>query len=372
MLKNSFIFLVALIFLISCQSEKEKESLNTNKKNHYAQRFTAEKVDGGYNIKVTNPWQGAKSETFNYKLRYEPDNNTEIKIPAERVVCMSTTHMAYIQKLNSEQTIKGLSGTNYVYNQKIKDLISQNNIKEIGQAGNLNKEKISNLNPDVIFAYVINPSELKQLNQLRELGIPVVMVADYLENTPKGKLDWLNFFSCFYDKTNQADTFFNKIAANYDSLKNRVKSINNKPDILTNIPFQGVWWVPGNNSYLAKLINDAGGNYLFSEYKGSESNPVDIETAYNKFIKADIWIHTGNANSYNEVFTSDRRLKNFSKKDKIKIFNNNKRKAGKGNDFYETGVIRPDWLLSDLINIFHPELTKKDSLIFYKKIINEK
>jgi len=39
-----------------------------------------------------------------------------------------------------------------------------------------------------------------------------------------------------------------------------------------------------------------------------------------------------------------------------------------GNDFWETGVIRPDLILSDLITIFHPDIMESDSLYFYQKV----
>ena len=38
------------------------------------------------------------------------------------------------------------------------------------------------------------------------------------------------------------------------------------------------------------------------------------------------------------------------------------------NDIYETGNIRPDWVLEDLISIFHPEILPNHTFIFYKPL----
>jgi len=36
--------------------------------------------------------------------------------------------------------------------------------------------------------------------------------------------------------------------------------------------------------------------------------------------------------------------------------------------YFETGSLRPDWILEDLIQIFHPNLIPEKSFHFYKKL----
>jgi len=52
------------------------------------------------------------------------------------------------------------------------------------------------------------------------------------------------------------------------------------------------------------------------------------------------------------------------------VYNNYKRIGpGGGNDFWESGVCAfPDFILRDLIKIFHPALLPNDSLYFYKQL----
>ena len=38
-----------------------------------------------------------------------------------------------------------------------------------------------------------------------------------------------------------------------------------------------------------------------------------------------------------------------------------------GNDFWESGVVRPDLVLRDLVKIFHPELVD-DEFVYYRKL----
>lgn len=360
--------LIVILLLFACQQpDVHNLAGESTVSNKYADGFEIEKSSRGYTMIVNRPWQQAENEEFIYSLSRNPDQN-EIEIPVEKVVCMSTTHMAYLHALDQAESVAGLSGTDYLFNKHLQQAVKHGELEEVGFSENLNMEKIISLNPDVVFAYVIQPSELRPLRQLEKLDIPVVLVGDYLEQTPLAKLEWLRFFAAFYDLMPEADSLIRTKTNNYLQLKNKLPANKPAPKVLTNIPWQGVWWVPGGESYLAKLISDAGGQYIFGDFPGTESHAVDIEKVYQRSTDADVWINTGNANSYNAVFAADRRLESFHKLAEIRIFNNNKRSNGTGNDFYESAVVNPDYLLSDLIKIFHPEMLDNDTLIYYKAL----
>ena len=44
------------------------------------------------------------------------------------------------------------------------------------------------------------------------------------------------------------------------------------------------------------------------------------------------------------------------------------RNAAGGSDFWESGVLRPDRVLADLVHIFHPELSETDELYYYRQL----
>ena len=51
------------------------------------------------------------------------------------------------------------------------------------------------------------------------------------------------------------------------------------------------------------------------------------------------------------------------------IYSNNKRNTAAGGfDFWESGTVRPDEILADLITILHPELLKEHTLTYYQKL----
>ncbi len=52
-----------------------------------------------------------------------------------------------------------------------------------------------------------------------------------------------------------------------------------------------------------------------------------------------------------------------------RVYNNNRRVNNEGgNDYWESGVLRPDRILEDLVSIFHPNILKGHTLFYYKRL----
>ena len=85
-------------------------------------------------------------------------------------------------------------------------------------------------------------------------------------------------------------------------------------------------------------------------------------------MKADFWINLGQIASKEELQAAAPR---FAEVDAVKfgrLYNNTKRtNESRGSDFWESGAVRPDIILEDLIKILHYE-AQTDSLYYYKKL----
>jgi iron complex transport system substrate-binding protein len=293
-----------------------------------------------------------------------------IHIPVSRVVCLSTTHCAFINLLGKSSSIKGMSGIDYVYNDDIRYLIQKEEIIEIGSENQIDYERIIALNPDVVFAYGIDNSSIASYQKLSEIGIPVVFVGDFLESHPLGRTEWLKFFSCFYNQLDFANEYFDSVSTNYENISKEIKSMNlEKPNVLVSLPWKGTWWIPGGKSFFAQLINDAGGSYILKNDTSSESVPMTIEEIFNLSKGIKIWLNPNSYNQKRQILEADSRLKDFSPYLNARIFNNNKRTSNYGgNDFWESGIIHPDIILQDLRKIFNPEQTPEYNLFYYKEL----
>ena len=342
----------------------------------YARGFTIEKRGDLTLLTVSNPWQGAKNVLYRYVLcpkgkeipsGYE--QYTIIYIPVERVICFSTTHVAMLSALEQTSSIKALSGAAFVSDSLICQAIADGQVSDIGYDQGLNYEKIISLKPDVIFAYGVGEEVAGSMTRLADLGQKVVFNAEYLEHTALGKAEWIKFMAAFYGCEEQAVQKFNAIRDEYESLRDLAKNSKYRPKIMCGLPWQGIWHIPGGKTWMADIMADAGGQYLWKDNSSYESFPVNIETVVNRSGTADLWINTGAARTLDEIRSVDERLSLVKPFHAGMVYNNNVRVgAGGGNDFFESGVIRPHIILKDMIRIFHPDLLPDHHLYYYMKL----
>jgi len=379
-MKRLFWIFFAMLSMAGCNRGNPLASENQRVKNpsqtKYASGFNV--VDRGpFKIaEVYNPWQNSKGTTFSYVLAPDPgmvpdslSNLVYIKTPVKRVITLSTTHVAMIQQLGEAQSIKGVSGTRYIYNPEIRYRIDAGEVEDVGYDQGLNYESIVRLEPDVLFMYGVEGSVLATAEKLKELGIPVVFCGDYLESHPLGKAEWIRFFSLFYNLEDRADQFFLGIDSSYSAWTELALQVQKKPMVLNGLPWKDTWYIAGGKSFAAQLIKDAGGHYLWKDNNSMEAIPMDLETVYARAVGAHIWINPGAATSLHELFQFDERFNDLPVLQQGMVFNNNARlNSTGGNDYWESATVRPDLLLADLIAIFHPELLSDHRYIYYRQL----
>jgi iron complex transport system substrate-binding protein len=104
---------------------------------------------------------------------------------------------------------------------------------------------------------------------------------------------------------------------------------------------------------MSRLIRDAGGQVLGAQ-KGSVSGVITMEDAYSLSLEADMWLCPGYCRTREQLATLHHLFPHFGPLAKgLPIYNNILRAtSGGGNDFWESGAVRPDLILKDLRAIF--------------------
>lgn len=367
-------FLFVIFFLGGCSSSGERIQ-STKNTNHFARGFQMTKNGEVTHLTVFNPWEKARNVKFDYYLINKdqtiPDSLRAKKIihtPIHRIICLSTSHLGFIDVLHENQSVVGISGAQYVSNPEIQERIKNGETVDVGYGQNLNYELIVSQQPDLVMVYGVGSEVTSYTQKLEELGIPVIMNAEYLEETPLGKVEWIKFMGAFFEKEAEAEQYFEHVEANYLGLEKMVAEKEDRPKIMVGSPYKDSWWVPGGNSYLANLIHDAGGDYLGKANPSHESYVISFENALTWSDQANVWINMGNLTSKQEILSSDSRFKSFRVFSSGEIFNNNKRLSKQGgNDFWESGTVHPDLILRDLIAVFYPGLISEE-MVYYQQI----
>lgn len=341
-----------------------------------AKGFSIQNFGGWQKLTVVDPWQKSVDTHFDYFLIKKGEKvPEEIKqqhiffTPLRQVICLSTTHVGFLDALGEAASITGLSGSKYLTNKEVNKGVAENRIREVGYENGLNYEMILQLKPDVIFAYGVGSEINAQINKLQDLGIQVVLVGEYLEQSPLAKAEWIKFFGAFFEKEKLAEDVYAKISTNYNSIRAKAADETDKPAVLTGLPFKDTWWMAGGQSNLAVLIGDAGGNFLWKEDQSKEAFPVSLEEVFLRASKADFWINCGSVNTMDELLAHDQRFSVLPAVRKSQVYNNNLRStADGGSDYWESGVVHPDLVLADLVAILHPEKSVNKDLYYYKKL----
>lgn len=342
-----------------------------------AQRISVEKYVGYTKVTIIDPWQGADNVNISYflvrrgsELPTGIDVRKVILVPVQKIVCMSTTHVAMISALGEGNSIAGMSGTGFIYSQELRSRAAGGLIKDVGYEANLNKELILKIMPDLTMIYGVGSESSGYVGKIEELGMKVVYNADYLETDPLGKAEWIKLFGALYCREQMADSIFRKEVLDYNTLKTFVaRHSTAQPRVLLGLPFKDTWFISPGNSFISKLIADAGGEYIWKDTQSAVSMPFGIENVYLKAINADYWLNIGTVKTKSEIPAVDPRLTALPCFRNGNLFNNNNRitEAG-GNDFWESGTVHPHLLLQDIATVLHPDIFPGSNLIYYRKV----
>ena len=323
-------------------------------------------------IRVTNPWQSADEvETMLFIARggEKAPNGFRGQVlqgDAKRVVCMSSSHIAMLDAIGAVESVVGVSGKNFITNPYV--VAHQRTIADVGYDGNMNFELLVAQQPDIVLLYGVTGACTME-SKLDELGIPYIYVGEYVEEDPLGKAEWLIALAEIVGLRQQGLTYFAELPQRYEQLKSMAAAAQTPaPKVMLNTPYADSWFMPSTTSYIARLIADAGGDYIYQQNTSNHSLPIDLEQAALLTTQADIWLHVENINSLDDL---RRQLPKFAQMPCVQcgeVYNCDKRRvAGGGNDYWESGVVHPDVILCDLIKIFHPKLVSEE-FVYYRKI----
>ncbi|MFO7575425.1 MAG: ABC transporter substrate-binding protein [Bacteroidales bacterium] len=381
---NIYLCLAACIAICSCNGKTSGRQTHVagNEglpgRNHYATHFKLTDSADYTILEIIEPWQGASGVIQKWYLIEEDisgftapkDDGAILQIPVRSIVCMSATHVAMVSALGMEDALCGVSGTGLIFDQSVRNSIASGHIREVGYDENMNRELLVEMAPDLIIAYGIGSGSVSHHVKLAELGLKVMYNADYLENDPLGKAEWIRVFGVLLGKRALADSIFVSSEEEYISIKETVLGKNaGKPHVMMGLPWKESWYISPGNSYISKLIEDAGGSYLWNDLRSDFSMPFNLENVYVRAVNADYWLNPGTATHFSDIISTDHRLSSLKAFSEKRIYNNNLMVNLSGaNDYWETGSLRPGLILKDMAMIFNKDLFPGDTLRFFRQL----
>jgi iron complex transport system substrate-binding protein len=327
-------------------------------------------------ITVLNPWTGAEQQ-FSYALVQcgtpapaDLGNDTQvIEVPVQSVVSMSSTNLPHLNDLGVLDRLVGVDNFMFVNTPAVVERIEAGDLVEIGSGAGLNVEQAIELEPDLIMTFSVGDPQFDSHPALLDAGLKTILSGSYMESTPLGRAEWIKFTGAFFNAEAAATTAYTDIAERYNQISSLAQAADDRPTVLINAPFQGTWYISGGQSYLARLLADAGADYLWADDDSTGGMALSFEAVFEQAQDADYWLNPSGWQSLADGLAEDERYAEFAAFENGNVYNNNARvNANGGNDYFESGVTNPDVVLADLIKIFHPELVPDHEFYFYQQL----
>ena len=297
-----------------------------------------------------------------------------IEVPVSTVVTTSTADLPHLVELDVVDRLAGHDELDYVSSREIRARIEAGEVVEVGHESRLNLEVLLDVNPDVLFTTGLGGFDKDMSDLFAGTGIRVVRNPSFLESRPLGSAEWIVFTSLFFNREDRAAEVFAEIAKGYAEVAARARGVTERPSVFAGAPLGDVWYVPGGKSFVAQLVADAGGRYLWADLPKAGTVPLAVESVYELALGADFWLQPGIWSTLEDIAAADERLIALSAVTEGRVYANDKRMNGLGeqgvggNDYWESGALRPDLVLADLLKVLHPELVPEHELYFHRRI----
>lgn len=352
-------FLYILVFFsVACQSksDKHRETVVSYETMRYSKQF------------------GIAHFTSYSQLFFVDKNDTSWSLRSDEtsknnIALLSSVFAGFLEVLNAQSSICAVDKIVYYNDSLLLQYFKDGKIAEVGEEGQLKMESLLQLKPALLIASSHTANDASIVKRLNSVGTKVIPCDNFKEQHPLARAEWIKLFGFVTGKLPQAIQFFHQLDANYQALKRSVNINGPKPVVMTDAMYMSVWNVPGAGTYTAQLIEDAGGQYIFKDKTDRYSYPLNFESVFNAAQNATVWIHVNQYKSKQEMLNAEPRYALFKPFANHMVFNYNKREnVLGGNDFWETGVVRPDWVLHDLIRIFSMDKNTYSDLYFYNRL----
>lgn len=343
---------LSLVLGISSCNRAENEEVSQETSVTYATGFTIETLDNGIKKLTDGEDQSFLLVPEGKQAPKGYEDLAEINTPVQKAVILSVTFGALMRPLGVLDSVVG-SGTlpEGLYIEEMQQGYNSGAIKYVGGGtmGAPDFEAIQLLKPDIVFCSTGYPDWLEYYNKMKSMGLNVVVCNDYLEVDPLARLEWIKFIAAFYDKDNEAINYFDSVVDRIDGIRQKVMPSSNLSSVLWASIFMGSCYVSNGDSYVAKMINMAGGLYLFNDLPGSDTSSISLEELYTRGKMAEVFIYASTPpyiNSIKEIVDSNPILADLPTVESGTIYC--------FQPWYFQISDRPDELIQDLAYIFHP------------------
>lgn len=142
--------------------------------------------------------------------------------------------------------------------------------------------------------------------KLEELGIPVMVDRSSYESNPLGRLEWIRLYGVLFNKEDAADAWYRSELEKLEPILQEEGT--GKTAAFFAVNSNGAVTIRKPGDYISRLIEMAGGRYIFTQTEGEEENAlstmtIQMEEFYATAKEADVLIY--NSTIEGEIRTTE-------------------------------------------------------------------
>ena len=286
----------------------------------YAENFSVDYYEGGYTLLTTIP------DNKQYLLVPEgakiPAGLGEeicvLQEPLDNIYLVASGVMDMFASLDAVDEIRfsGQKQENW-YIQKAKDAMATGKLIYAGKYSKPDYELLVSEGCDLAIENRMITHSPEVVEMLESFNIPVMIEYSSYEQHPLGKVEWVKFFGALTGKEAEAEAAFAEQVEILEKVSNGEKT--GKTVAFFYVTSNGLIQVRQSTDYIPKLIELAGGRYIFDDLEDSGSGRstlnMQIEDFYAGAKDADILIYNssidGGVNTIDELIGKCNILKDF-------------------------------------------------------------
>lgn len=306
-MRNNKVILLIISILILCigcgRKDTKKESLLENhsvdisseltysytRELDYADQFCIDEYEGGYAlITMAND---AQYLVVPEKMDVPDDLNKDIVIlkqPVDDIYLVASSTMDMFVKMEgiSKISFSALNEESW-YIDEAREALKNGNIKYAGKYNAPDYEMLvdGGCKLAVENTMIYHSPDIKE--KIEELGIPVIVDYSSYEHEPLGRTEWVKVYGRITGCMENAEKAFDEQKAQFLDIEKAKNSEKEKKSVaFFYITSDGQVNVRKSEDYMAKMIDMAGGRYVFTELKGEDNASATVTMTMEEFYAA--------------------------------------------------------------------------------------
>lgn len=286
----------------------------------FAKNFKVDYYQGGYTILTTIP--DSKRYLIVPENKEIPgdldDDITVLKRPIKDIYLVASAVMDMFSELDglSAITFSGQKEENW-YIEKAKEAMAQGDILYAGKYSKPDYELLVSKECSLAIENTMITHSPEVLEKLKDFNIPAMIEYSSHESHPLGRVEWVKFFGALIGKEDKAFEIFDEQLNILNNLNSDSKT--DKTVAFFYVTSNGLISVRQSNDYVPKMIELAGGKYIFENLGDPDSKRstlnMQVEEFYNSAKDADYIIYNssidGGVSNIDELISKCELLKDF-------------------------------------------------------------